>query len=162
MTTRRALGTLLVLAACAGEREEDISADAVPAPVMSAVRARFPNASVTGAARESEDGKTFYEVSLQDGSRKIDVTATPGGDITTIEGALALTDLPAAVTRALSAKYPNAELRIIEDVITSEGGSSRLAYYEVLLETVDKRFVEVQIDPVGKILKGERKASVTA
>ena len=156
----RALGLLLILVSCAGEQEETIPLDAVPAAVMSAVRARFPNASVTGAAREHEDGKTLYEVSLQDGTQKIDVTATGEGQLVAIEGGLAASDLPAAVAQALAAKYPGSAYRIIEDVTTTEGGAERLAYYEVLLETPDKTFVEVQIASDGKILKEEKKAGV--
>ena len=157
----RALGILLiVLAACGGEQEETIAIDAVPSVVMSAVQKRFPNATATEAAREREDGKLLYEVSVLDGSRKIDVTVTPEGEVTTIEGALAQNDLPDAVTQALSAKYPHAVYHIIEDVITNEGGTSRLAYYEVLLETADKHFFEVQIAPDGKTLKEEKKSGV--
>lgn len=153
-----ALG-LLLLVACGGEQEEAIAADSVPAAVMSAVRARFPNASVNEAARESKDGKTFYEVSLTDGSRKIDVTATPEGQLVAIEGALAVSDLPASVTQSLAAKYPGATYQIIEDVITTEGGAERLAYYEVLVETADKKLVEVEIAPDGKVLKETKKSS---
>jgi uncharacterized membrane protein YkoI len=157
----RALGILLVfLASCAGEQEETIAIDAVPSAVMSAVLKRFPNATATEAAREREDGKLLYEVSVLDGSRKIDVTVTANGEITTIEGALTQSDLPAAVTQAVAARYPGAVYRIIEDVMTNEGGASKFAYYEVLIETADKRFLEVQIAPDGKILKEEKKAGV--
>lgn len=151
---------LLLLVACGGGQEETIATASVPPAVMSAVRARFPNASVNEAARESADGKTFFEVSLTDGSRKIDVTASPEGQLVAIEGALIASDLPAPVTRALAAKYPGATYQIIEDVITSEGGAERLAYYEVLLETVDKKAVEVQIASDGKILQEEKKSGV--
>jgi len=157
----RALGILLIfLAACGGEQEETIAIDAVPSAVMNAVLKRFPSATATEAAREREDGKLLYEVSVLDGSRKIDVTVTPEGEVTTIEGALSQSDLPAAVTQAVATKYPGAVYHIIEDVITNEGGASKLAYYEVLIETADKRFFEVQIAPDGKILKEEKKTGV--
>ncbi len=160
MRRQRALGLLLVFVACGGEQEETIIIDAVPAAVMSTVRARFPNASVKEAAQENKEGQTFYEVSLADGSRTIDVTATPEGRLVAIEGALAASDLPAPVAQALAAKYPRAAYRIIEDVTTTEGGAERLAYYEVLVETADKRYVEVQIALDGKILKEEKKSGV--
>ncbi|MGQ0643375.1 MAG: hypothetical protein ACT4P6_21730 [Gemmatimonadaceae bacterium] len=69
-------------------------------------------------------------------------------------------NLPAAVTRSLAEKYPRATYRIIEDVLTEEGSAERLAYYEVLLELVDKRFLEVQIAPDGRVLKQEKKSAV--
>lgn len=51
LSRARALGLSLLLVACGGEEEEKIGPDRVPPAVMSAVQARFPNASVTDAAR---------------------------------------------------------------------------------------------------------------
>jgi uncharacterized membrane protein YkoI len=151
---------VLLLAACSREHEETISVEAVPGPVMSAVRARFPNADVTGAARETEGGETLYEVTLLDRRRKVDVTISPEGKISTIEGALTMADIATPVRRVLAARYPNASYHIVEDVLTRDAGGDRLAYYEFLLETTDGRFFEVQVAPNGKILKEERKSGV--
>jgi uncharacterized membrane protein YkoI len=126
---------------------------------MSAVRARFPNATVTDVARENEDRKTIYEVSLMDAGRKVDVSATADGQIVAIEGALPETALPPAVTQALAAKYPGATYKLIEDVTTKEAGAERLAYYEVLVQTADTKLIEVEIAADGKILKETNKKS---
>ena len=153
----RSLGLLVLVAACAGQ-EATIAVADVPPVVMSAVRARFPNASATEASRETKDGKTLYEVTLKDGTQQIDVTSTLEGQLIEVEGGLSESDLPDAVTRAVSTKYPGAKYRIVEDVKTSDPAAPRSSYFEVLLETPDKRFVEVQIAADGTILKEEKKS----
>ena len=153
----RSLGLILLLVACAGQ-EETIAVADVPAVVISAVRARFPNATASEASREVKNGKTLYEVTLKDGTQQIDVTSTAEGELIEVEGGLTESDLPAPVTRALNAKYPGAKYRIVEDVRTSDPSAPRRNYFEVLLEASDKRFIEVQIAADGTILKEERKA----
>lgn len=153
----RSLGLILLIFACSGQ-EETIAVADVPAVVMSAVRTRFPTATATEASREVKDGKTFYEVTLKDGTRQIDVTSTAEGAVVEVEGALTENDLPAAVTRAIGAKYPGAKYRIVEDVKTSDAAAPLSSYFEVLLETADKQFIEVQIAADGTILKEEKKS----
>lgn len=155
----RSLGFCLLLLACAGQ-EQTIPVGDVPAAVMIAVKSRFPNGVPTQASSEVKGGKTFYEVTLKDGSRQIDVTSTADGQFVEVEGALSEKDLPAAVTAAINAKYPGASYRIVEDVQTSDPAAPRSSYYEVLLETSDKHFVEVEIAADGTILKQEKKSGI--
>lgn len=152
----RSLGLTLLIVAC-GPQEQTISVADVPAVVMSAARARFPNATATDASREVKRGKTIYEVTLKDGTRQIDVTSTAEGQLIEVEGGLTERDLPAPVTRALNSKYPGAKYRIVEDVKTSDPAAQRSSYFEVLLE-MNKRLIEVQIAADGTILKEEKKA----
>lgn len=62
--------------------EEKVAIKDVPKVVLDAVNARFPGAELTGAEKETEDGKTLYEVSLKQGGRNIDVGITDAGTIT--------------------------------------------------------------------------------
>jgi uncharacterized membrane protein YkoI len=153
----RSLGLLVLVAACAGQ-EATIALSDVPPPVMSAIRDRFAQATAVAASRETKDGRTLYEVTLKSGTRQIDVTSTAEGELIEVEGGLTENDLPAAVTNAISVKYPGAKYRIVEDVKTSDPSAPRSSYFEVLLETTNKRFVEVQIAADGTILKEEKKA----
>ena len=159
MTTRMtatALGVLAVLAAVWAD-ERKLPLDQVPKPVLEAVRARFAGAELTGAAKETEDGKTVYEINVKHKGRKIDVTLTPEGAIELIEKETAAKDLPAPVAKVLEDKYPKAEYKIVEEVIKVEKKNERLAYYEVLLVTADKKSLEVQVAADGKVLKEEKK-----
>lgn len=157
---RRFLSGLVVVVlfgAAVRADEEKLSVDKLPKAVLDAVKARFPGAELTGGGKETEDGKTFYEVTIKHDGAKIDVTVTPEGAITTIEKELAAKDLPAAVTKALEDKYPKATHKIREAVIKVEKGEEKLAYYEVLLVTEKKKTWEVQVAADGKVVKEEEK-----
>lgn len=145
-----ALGIFVALAEVRAD-EEDIPLDKVPKAVMDAVKARFPGAEMKEAAKEEEDGKTSYEVSLVHIGKKIDVVAQPDGKIIAVETVIKAADLPAAVKKTLEAKYPKAEYQTIETV--EEGGKLS---YEVSLETANDEDIEVVLDRDGKILKTEK------
>src|SRR4051794_32883088 len=55
---------LVALALGARADETEIKLDQVPKPVMDSAKAKFPGAKLTGASKETEDGKTVFEVSL--------------------------------------------------------------------------------------------------
>jgi uncharacterized membrane protein YkoI len=137
--------------------EEKVPLDKVPRPVMAAVKTRFKDAAVTGAGKETEDGKLVYEVTIKHKDQKIDVTLSPEGEILMIEKEIAAKDLPKAVAKALENKYPRATYKIVEEIIKVEKKEEKLAYYEVLLVTTDKQALEVQVSAEGKILNEEKK-----
>jgi len=148
------MGMLLlpVAAICA---EEEIPLDKVPPPVMEAVKARFKDAELTGAAKEMDENKLVYEVTLQLKGQNIDVILAPEGEILLIEKAIARKDLPTAVAKALEDKYPKATYKVVEEVIKVEKKEERLEYYEARLVTAEKKRLEVKVTPGGKIVKGE-------
>jgi uncharacterized membrane protein YkoI len=152
--------TLLVLGFALAD-EESVPLDKVPKAVLDAVKARFKEAEVTEAAKETEDGKLVYEVTVKEKGAKIDVTLTPEGEILVIERTIVAKDLPAAVTRALEDKYPKAKYKIVEEVIKVEKKQEKLAYYEVLLETADQKKREVEVTAEGKIIHEEKKDNDT-
>jgi uncharacterized membrane protein YkoI len=151
-----ALG-LLVVSAPARADEQKVPLDKVPKAVLNAVKARFPGAELVEAAKETEDGKTVYEVSVKNKGQKIDVTLSSDGAIQLLEKTISAKDLPKAVAAALEAKYPKAKYEIIEEVIKVQGGREHLEYYEALLVTADKKKVEVEVAPDGTIKKTEDK-----
>ena len=55
------IGALLV-AAPARADEENIPLDKLPKAVVDAVKAKYPEAKLVAAEKESKDGKVFYEV----------------------------------------------------------------------------------------------------
>jgi hypothetical protein len=148
---------LFVLAAALRAQEAPLALDKVPRPVLDAAKKRFPKAEVKGASKEGEGDKMVYEVTLKQDGKNIDVTLTPGGKITLIEKELAFKDLPKPVAGTLTKKYPNARYAIIEEVIKVEGGKETIEYYEAHLTTADKKTMEAEVFPDGK-LKGETEA----
>jgi len=149
-----AMGMLLlpVAAVCT---DEEIPLDKVPPPVMEAVKARFKDAQATGAAKEMDQGKLVYEVTLQLKGQKIDVILAPEGEILMIEKAIARKDLPTAVAKALDDKYPKATYKILEEVIKVEKKEEKLEYYEARLVTPERKDLEVKLTTDGRIVKEE-------
>ncbi len=155
----KALTTLLLIVpALAAAQEESIPVSKLPPEIRSAVAARYPTARMTGAAKETEDGKTFFEVTIKLNGKNIDVTATQSGELTLIEREMSRKDLPAAVLKLLDEKYPKAKFHLVEDVSTVSGAGATLSYYEVQLTDANKQLLEVQVAVDGsKILKEEKK-----
>ncbi len=134
--------------------EEKVPLDKVPKAVMKAVKAKFPGAKILGASTEKEKDKTVYEISLTYKKHHHDVTLEADGKIVSIEREIPAKDLPKAVRKAVSAKYPRATYKRVEELLKGDG---TLHAYEALLLTADKSLVEVVLDPKGKILKEEKK-----
>jgi uncharacterized membrane protein YkoI len=148
-----ATAALLVAGAGARVDEEKVPLDKVPKAVLDGVKAKFPKAELKGAAKETEDGKTVYEVSFQYKGANYDVILTPEGKITLIEKEIAAKDLPKAVAKALADKYPKATIKLAEEL---SDGDDKVTAYEVLLVT-DKKELEIKLDPKGKVLNEEGK-----
>jgi hypothetical protein len=146
-----------VIAIAARADEEKVPLDKLPAPVTAAVKKRFPKAELVGASKESEDGKTHYEVTVKDGGKKIDVTLTPEGVITLLEKEIGVEALPKPVAEAMKAKYPKATVKVAEEIIGVKDGKETLMYYEVQLVTAEMKTIEVEFAPDGKIKKTEEK-----
>jgi hypothetical protein len=134
--------------------EEKVPLKDVPKPIIDAVKARFPGAELTGAAKETEDGKTTFEVMLKYKGKNVDIGATPQGKLLAIETEIASKDLPKAVSATIAAKYPKATVKKAEEIITIEGEKETKSF-EVILNEVGKKPVEVVLSPDGKVVKTE-------
>jgi hypothetical protein len=146
-----------VLAGPARADEEKVPPDKAPKAVVEAAKKRFPKAEVVGVSKETESGKTVYEVEMKQGGKTTDVTLTPEGAIVLIEAQIDAKDLPKAVSGALEKKYPKATYKIVEAVYKVANGKETLDFYEALLATAEKKVVEVQVLPDGKIKDVEEK-----
>jgi Putative beta-lactamase-inhibitor-like, PepSY-like len=146
---------VLVLWSLAGADEVKVPLKDVPKAVLDSVKAKFPRAELTDATKESEDGKTTYEIALKDGGRAVDLSATADGTITEIETAIDASTLPAKVTSALEAKYPLATIKKAEEIIEIKDGKETKSF-EVIVATTAKKSLEVKVSPEGKILKEEQ------
>ncbi len=148
---------ILMAAAPAAWADEKVDLDKVPKAVVDAVKARFPDAEIKGAEKETEEGKLYYEIEILNKKEEMDVELTTDGAITEIEKDVDYKDLPKAVSQALEAKYPKAEFDEVEEVTKVDKKTEKLAYYEVQVKTADKKHYEVQVDPDGKIVNEEKK-----
>jgi uncharacterized membrane protein YkoI len=142
----------------AEEKEEKVALDQLPKPVVEAVKKRFPDAEIKSAEKEEENGKTEYEVAINDKGHKREVTVTPEGTLVEIENRIEAKDMPKAVADALDQKYPKATLKSIEEVVKVREGKEKLEYYEIHLVTAEGKKMEVTLTPEGKTNKEEDKS----
>jgi hypothetical protein len=134
--------------------KEKVPLDKVPAKVLDGVKQKYPNAKLLGASKEKEDGKWQYEIELQNGEQRIDITLLEDGSIESIEVTIAAADLPKPVKEAIDAKYANAKIEKAEEITKRDQSQ----VFEVVLTTSDKKKVEVVLKPDGKIEKEESKS----
>ncbi|MHC5541014.1 PepSY domain-containing protein [Singulisphaera rosea] len=153
------LGLLVAAGVVArADDEETIAVKDLPKAVTDAVHAKFPKAKLTEASKEKEDGKTVYEVGLEDNGVKIDVAVSAKGKILEIEKTIAKDSLPPAVLAAIQAKYPKAQVKSAEEIAEfeeGEEGEGPETFYEVDLSIAGKPNVEVKLTPKGKIVEDE-------
>ncbi len=102
----KALVAGLVLASSTVALADKIELAAVPTPVTKAFAARYPKVTATKAEKEvGKDKVVAYELKAD----KLEATFTADGTFLEEETVVALTTLPAAVTKAFAAKYPKAK-----------------------------------------------------
>ena len=157
-TTLLCLSVCIMMGAVAAAKEEAVPVSDVPAPVAKAVKARFPNAQVTGAAKEDEYGHLVYEMQLTEKSAKIDVTVNPQGTIEIIETQVQPGQLPKAVKQALAEKYPKSQVKLAETVVHVKQGKELLDCYELKLHA-DGKTTEVKFAADGTVKHVEEKSS---
>ena len=154
MATAGVLG-LFMLATAARADETEIPLDQLPKAVADAAKAKFPGAKWREAAKETEDGKTAFEVAITHEGHRMDVTFQPDGTLELVETEVPEADLPAAVSKAVKDKYPGTKVDLAESVQKGPEVKKEVDYYEFHLTTADKESVEVEVevDGKGKILK---------
>lgn len=69
----------------ADEDEEEVAVADLPAAVVEAVIARFPDGKIVEAEMETEDGKTVYEVEVKDDGIEYEVEVSAEGEILEVE-----------------------------------------------------------------------------
>jgi hypothetical protein len=157
MSSRNAftcLGLVVVLsAATAAASEKSVRRADVPEPVLAAIAARYPSATLTRFAKETERGATLYEVVVDVGSVHAEVSLTPEGKIVSEEATITMKDLPEAVRKSLSAsRYRKAEVRRVERV--TDANMSKVTAFERMVEQAGKLH-ELVFDEMGDPTKTE-------
>jgi hypothetical protein len=145
------LGLLAAVGAVLRADEETIGLKDLPKAVRAAVKAKFPEGKVIKAAKEEDEGKTIYEVVVEEEDAKIDVAVSARGKILEVERTIEPKELPKAVAATLKSKYPKAKIKKAERVVKYEEDEEE-KFFEVLLASKGKEDVEVKLSAKGKIL----------
>jgi uncharacterized membrane protein YkoI len=133
--------------------DEDIKPADLPRSITDAVKAKFPNSKVTSAEKGTEGGKPIYEVSINSEKRNIDVTLNPDGEILSYEKTLLPSDRPKKMVDSLKAKYPDATIKLIEEV----WDHGKKTGYEGTIITDSKKTIEVTFEANGKLIESGKK-----
>jgi hypothetical protein len=132
---------LVIAGACAGDhnRAEKLSVKDVPDSVMHSVNARLPGASINSVEKEQEHGQLVYDLELTQNGRKYEMDVVDDGTVLQIEKEVAPNDVPAAVTKAVHAKYPNATIKEVMEVSAVKGKTEHADHYEVVVVDAGKK-----------------------
>jgi len=79
------LGTGLLFGLRSAGAEEEIPVKNLPKAVVAAVKALYPNGTITEAEKDTEDGKVVYEIEVTSGGKEIDIELTADGKVLKIE-----------------------------------------------------------------------------
>lgn len=151
---RWAIFLLAIFVAAAGsmsgqEKEEKVKPGNLPAAVKSAFNKAYPNAKITGASTEKENGVTYYEIESLDGKVRRDLLYTEDGSVAEIEETISAKALPKKIHEAFGKEFPKAEILRAEK--TTRGTD---VTYELRIKETGKTR-EVVFDTSGVVLKKE-------
>ena len=148
----RTLGNLALIttisasAFLATAQEKQVSERQVPAAVIAAFKAAYPQATIRAYAREKENGKLFYEVESIEGQTTRDVLYHPDGTVAAIEESIPISDLPTDAQVSIRRKYPKAVVTKAEKIIRDG-----IIEYEAHAK-LGKKVIELKFDANGKRL----------
>jgi uncharacterized membrane protein YkoI len=137
----------------AGAQEEPVAQDKIPKAVMDALLAKFPGARIDKCVREKEGDAVVYDIEFKQNGRKCEADIKENGSYINYEKAIEAKDLPKAVREAIEKRYPRAAMKEVMEETEVKGKDEKLSAYEVVLDTADKKEVEVRVSPEGKILE---------
>jgi uncharacterized membrane protein YkoI len=117
-----------------------------PAPVRATIEAETKNATLKGVSKETEKGKTQYEVETIVNGKSRDLLVDPSGKVIEVEEQIAVDSAPPAVQDALKAKGTVLKLEsVARDGVTT---------YEASIKGKCGKKTEVTLDAQGKPVKG--------
>jgi len=127
--------------------------EAVPETVMKGLKARFPHSEITKWTKEQEGEMVIYDFEFTQEGHRLEADVKEDGSIHNWEKEVSPQDLPAAVTKTVSALYPGSTMKEAMLVTEVEDGTDEPEGYEILLRTSDGREVEVAVSPGGEVLE---------
>ena len=90
----------------------------LPPAIDKAFKEKWPNAVAKNISKESDAGKTVYEVESVDAGRRRDINFYADGTIILYEEELKASEVPAVVLEAVTKRYPKAKITLWERLYT--------------------------------------------
>ncbi len=123
----------------------------LPAPVTAAFKQAYPKATIRGTSKETENGKTVYEVESVEHGKARDLIYGADGTVMEIEEEIGPADLPAPVIASLKKLYPTATIAVAERMTKGTA-----VEYELQIKGAAKKSVAFM--PDGKLVPPEAPA----
>lgn len=143
--------SMLILAFSVWADEERITLDKLPKAVVDAVKAKFPDAELTGAEKETNGDKVLYEVEFKTKGKNAEMLLTPEGKVVSVEKEIEAKELPKVVANVVEARFPKATVKKAEKETKNDAVT-----YQVRLETTDKKSAALVLDTAGKVLAQQK------
>lgn len=99
-----------------GAAEKRVQMKDLPPPVAQAVQEQTKGAEIRGLSKETEGGRTQYEVETVAGGKSRDLTFDGSGRLIEVEQEVALDSLPAAARAALEKRTAGGKIVKVETV----------------------------------------------
>ena len=133
--------------------EADLELDKIPRVIMDALKAKFPQAEIHKWTKEKEGDIVVYDIEFIQEDRKFEADIKEDGTIHNWEKEITDKDLPETVKTTVETNYPQSIIKEIMEITAVQDGQDALEGYEIVLETADKKDIEVTVAPDGKILE---------
>jgi len=75
------------------------------------------------------------------------------GTLVDIQNEVAVKDLPAAAVSAIKSKYPNSTIKEVGEILVVKDKKETRDHFEVIIDTADKKEVELTVSLDGKIME---------
>lgn len=121
-----------------------------PAAVKTSVYKAHPDAKIRSCKRETQNGKTQYEVKLRAAAKRLELDVSPDGAILLTEEKIEAAAVPAVVASAFSARYPQATATMAEKQTAANGKVT----YELAFKSGGKT-KEATFDSAGAFVSEE-------
>jgi hypothetical protein len=147
-----AAAVIVLLATASRGEDEPKDLDKIPKVVMDALKVKFPRAKIDKWTKETENGKVIYDIEFKQDGRRAEADIFEDGTLENFEKEFDAKDLPKAVTEAVEKKYPNSKMKEVNEITEIKDKKEVHGGFEIVLETADKKEVEVTFSKDGKLL----------
>jgi len=149
-TMRTAIVVSVIIVGIGAAQEKKLKRSDLPPEVEKTVAQVSKGATIKGFSKETENGKTTYEVEMAVNGHSKDVEMDPSGVIVEVEEEVTMDSLSAGVKAGLNTKAAGGKILKVES-LTKNG---KIVAYEAKVETAGKK-TEIQVGPDGKALDHE-------
>lgn len=144
------LGLVLSLNMFAQASEKSVKMKDLPKAVQTTVQEQSKGATVRGLSKETQNGKTYYEVELKVKGHNKDVLMDSTGAVVEIEEEIDMASVPPAVKAEIEKHVGGGKITMVESVTKNDA----IVAYEAHVKT-GRKHSEVKVGPDGQLIATE-------